>query len=772
MFLQRSSELKNITELNKVLKNITKHCFSDYGKEAITNLEPFEVNYRSRLSRSAELYRFILKYGEPPLYGVLNLKAEIQQAVNGAILSGEQLFRIAKTLGAICQIRQFFAQHSEEIPELWTLLSPLNCERTLINAINHAINEEGEVVDKASPLLREIRNELKQLNRTLRSKLESVVSNYRTELTDSIALTREGRYVLPLIASRKTLYDGIIHGSSSSGATVYFEPKELVPLNNRLRVLKSSEEEEVRRILRELTTKFFKVTERLQQDLHIISELDINNASAMYAKKHRGSFVFPHNGRKMMLLNARHPLIDDEKVVPIDFTMPEDAGAVVITGPNTGGKTVALKTIGLCVLMTMCGLPILADESSKIPEFKNVFVDIGDEQSIEQSLSTFSSHISRIIEVINNCDENSLVLLDELGAGTDPVEGAALSMAIIDMLLTKKAKTVVSTHLSPLKIYALNKPEVINASVEFDVDTLKPTYHLIMGIPGSSNALEISRRLGLPGEVLNKAKEYMSNESTNFEALISELHKERSKIEIIKRELIEEKQKLEELKEKYNERFEKLKKKRLGELDKELKELEEKLSTYIRKIEESINLGRSEKEEDKIKAVKELYKAKEKLHRSPSSMHSVTDDIHIEAGDNVKILDTGVIAEVISVKEGKAFLKAGILTLEVPLSKLEKVKPLQKGDEEKSNSIVSGIQRFSDELDIRGMTTDDVPFVLDDFIDSLIRTNRSKGYIIHGKGTGKLAEAVWKYLRQKRIVKRFRIGTPKEGGHGVTVIEV
>ncbi|OAA28021.1 DNA mismatch repair protein MutS [Kosmotoga arenicorallina S304] len=764
------SELKSIIELDKVLKNISKHCFSDYGKEALINLEPFKEDYRLRLKRSSELYRLILRYGEPPLYGVLNLKSEMQQARSGAILSGEQLSRIAKTLNAICRLKQFFEQYSEDIPELWSLLSSLNCEKTLINAINHAINEEGEVVDKASPLLKEIRNELKQLNRTLRSKLELIVSNYRTELTDSIALTREGRYVLPLIASRKALYDGIIHGSSGSGATVYFEPKELIPLNNRLRVLKSSEEEEVRRILRELTTKFLRITDRLEEDLHIISELDINNASATYAKKHQGSFVFPHDGKSMVLLKARHPLIDDDKVVPIDFTLPEETGAVVITGPNTGGKTVALKTIGLCVLMTMCGLPVLASESSKIPEFKNVFVDIGDEQSIEQSLSTFSSHISRIIEVLNNCDKDSLVLLDELGAGTDPVEGAALSMAIIDTLLGKRAKSVISTHLSPLKIYALNRPDVMNASVEFDVDTLKPTYHLIMGIPGSSNALEISNRLGLPKDVLNKAREYMSNESANFETLISELHKERSKMEIIKRELIEEKKRLEELKEKYDERFEKLKEKRLGELDDELKELEEKLNETIKKLEKSISLGRSEKEEDKVKAVKELYEAKKMLNNIP--LQSVSGNAQIEAGDNVKILDTGVIAEVISVKDGKAFLKAGIMTLEVPLAKLEKTKSHQNGEKEESYSVISGIDSSSDELDIRGMTTDDVPFVLDDFLDSLIRAKRSKGYIIHGKGTGKLAEAVWKYLRRSKLVKHFRIGTPKEGGHGVTVIEV
>ncbi|WP_245612714.1 endonuclease MutS2 [Kosmotoga pacifica] len=761
--------MKRVIEFDKVLSKIAHYCFTEYGKEALNTLHPFGTEYHSRLERSRELYELILRFGEPPLYGIHDLREEIQQALGGVILNGTQLKKASQTLMAICRIRDFFSKHTERVPKLWQLLSPLNCEKSFINAVEKALNDEGDVVDNASPLLREIRNELRQLNRGLRSKLESIVSTYRNELTDSVILTREGRYVLPLIASRKALYEGIIHGSSSSGATVYFEPKELIPLNNRLRMLKSSEEEEVRRILRDLTTKFIGLIERLKANFSIISELDISYASVIYAKRHRGSFVFPVNDKNMALLKARHPLIDDDKVVPIDFTMPEEVGAVVITGPNTGGKTVALKTIGLCVLMALSGLPVLADESSKIPKFNAVYVDIGDEQSIEQSLSTFSSHMSKIIGIIDDCNEDSLVLLDELGAGTDPVEGAALSMAIIDALLNKRVKAVVSTHLSPLKVYALNKPEVMNASVEFDVDTLKPTYHLIMGIPGSSNALEISRRLGLSFEVLAKARKYMSDESSRFENLISELHRERSKIEIVKRELIQERQKLNALKKEYSERLEKIKKKRLGEIDEELRKLEEKLNASIKEMEKAINLARSGKELDRVKAVKDLYRVKSMLRTIPD--HTPRSDTAVKPGDSVKIAETGVIARVVSIKEGKALLEAGKLSLEAPVKRLEKVENKEEANKF-SYSLASSEKAFSDEVDIRGMTTEDVPFVLDDFLDSLTRSGRTRGYIIHGKGTGRLAEAVWQYLRRNRSVKRFRIGTPKEGGHGVTVIEV
>lgn len=765
-------ETLRLIEFDRVLEKISFHCFSIYGKNAFKVLLPAEKPYE-RLERGKEFFELLLYVGEPPTSGIRDLSTEIERAASGNILSGQALRKISSTLKSLCRIKEFIEGVKEKYPEVWKIAENLYCERGLVSEIEKAIDENGNVKDSASPALKGIRKELASLTKTLRTKLDSLISQYQDNLTSSNIVSREGRYVLPLLAARKSLYEGIVHGASASGATVYFEPKELVPLNDRLKILYSMEEEEIHRILRNLTQRFFLSLERLEESISAISELDILYAAAIYARKNRAIFIFPNTEFEFELINLRHPLIPPDRVVPIDFQLPPDKNAVIITGPNTGGKTVALKNIGLAVALTMCGLPVQTANGSKIPRFDKLFADIGDEQSIEQSLSTFSSHMSRIVKILENADRNTLVLLDELGAGTDPVEGAGLSMAIIDKLLEKRCKSVITTHLSPLKMYAMEKEEVLNASVEFDVESLKPTYHLIIGVPGSSNAIQISRKLGLSQEVVKKAQGYLTSETVDFEKLISRLHRERSAVEKLKRELLDEKQKLKELKETYEKKLELLKKKRYAEVSKELKELEEKVAKLMSEIESAINLSRSSREKDMIEAVKKLQKVRKEMDVGKLMTRERTLK-KFKTGETVKIIETGLTGEIIDIDGDRAIVKSGRLTLDLPLEKLEHIDiPTDPTDVDGDSYVSSGSQGFSTkELDIRGMVTEDVPFILDKFIEELHNEGFKMGYIIHGKGTGKLAEAVWRYLRKSKKIKNFRVGTPSEGGHGVTVIEV
>ncbi|KUK67980.1 MAG: MutS2 protein, partial [Mesotoga infera] len=469
------------------------------------------------------------------------------------------------------------------------------------------------------------------------------------------------------------------------------------------------------------------------------------------------------------LKDARHPLINDENVVPITFTMEEGISGVFITGPNTGGKTVAMKTIGLAVLLMLCGLPVLADQSSEIPFFRRLFADIGDEQSIEQSLSTFSSHISRIIRIIGSVEGDSLVLLDELGAGTDPVEGSALSIAIIERLL-EKSRLILTTHLTPIKLYAMERSDVENASVEFDVSSLRPTYRLLMGIPGSSNAIEVSKRLGLPPEIIERARSYMDSEARDLEAVIGKLHRERSSLEEERRGLLKTRNELEEKIQEFEEKLSMIKEKRYREVSREIDELEERLGSIIKDIERAISQSRSSSERDKVAAVKRLNELKREVELFGSAATDKGDSVIPAIGDSVKLIDSGAEGTVREFDGDRVVIDSGKITLKVPLSRVQVIGKVTA--ESGLSSLELDNQSISQEIDIRGSITEDVPIIIDDFLQMLKTNGKKQGYIIHGKGTGKLAEGVWSYLRRTRGVKSFRIGTPSEGGSGVTVVEV
>ncbi|PZC52689.1 MULTISPECIES: endonuclease MutS2 [unclassified Mesotoga] len=758
-----------LLEFDKVLGDISEKAISRYGKERIKALKPLVEDTGLLYRRVSEFDMILMREGEPPFSVFHDLNDYIGKVKRGFSLGGEELFRSAVTMENICRLKEFFDRVSQDFPAVSEVVALLGCERGFIGDVRKKISEDGQIKDNASPVLKEIRNELRSLARNLRGRLDSIMNRYKDSLTDSLVLSREGRYVLPLSAGKKNEYQGVIHGSSGSGATVYFEPQELIALNDSMRILQSREEEEIRRILRELTTLFFSTFERLEPSLEALGILDALYAACRFAKKRNGVFIGPSLSRRFYLKDARHPLINDENVVPITFTMEEGISGVFITGPNTGGKTVAMKTIGLAVLLMLCGLPVLADQSSEIPFFRRLFADIGDEQSIEQSLSTFSSHISRIIRIIGSAEGDSLVLLDELGAGTDPVEGSALSIAIIERLL-EKSRLILTTHLTPIKLYAMERSDVENASVEFDVSSLRPTYRLLMGIPGSSNAIEVSKRLGLPPEIIERARSYMDSEARDLEAVIGKLHRERSSLEEERRGLLKTRNELEEKVQEFEEKLSMIKEKRYREVSREIDELEERLGSIIKDIERAISQSRSSSERDKVAAVKRLNELKREVELFGSAATDKGDSVIPAIGDSVKLIDSGAEGTVREFDGDRVVIDSGKITLKVPLSRVQVIGKVTA--ESGLSSLELENQSISQEIDIRGSITEDVPIIIDDFLQMLKTNGKKQGYIIHGKGTGKLAEGVWSYLRRTRGVKSFRIGTPSEGGSGVTVVEV
>ncbi len=771
MFLKNIDAL-NALEFQKVLDRISDFSFSAYGRRKISNLlPPDEPEYILSLSKEFKEMMFI--EGEPPVGSIFDLKNEIERAKKGFSLNPEQLNRISRTMKAIKILFDFFENKSEKYINLWDVTKNLHYEEDLVKKIDRCINEEYNIKDTASPELKKIRHELKTLNRSLSSRLERIKSKYKNILASDIIVERDGRYVLSIEASKKTTYQGIIHGASASGATVYFEPSELIQMNNEMRSLKSSEENEIRRILSLLTHFFVSLEQNIYETIDTLEKIDFMYACSRYSKKFKANFIIPNSADKFILNNVRHPMIDPEKVIPSDFYMKRDIKSVVVTGPNTGGKTVAIKTIGLAVIMMMYGLPVLADETSALPLFEKVFVDIGDEQSIEQSLSTFSSHMKKLINILNNSDDKSLVLIDEMGSGTDPMEGSSLSLAIINRLIQNNTKSIVTTHLTPIKISAMENEYIENACVEFDVQTLMPTYRLIMGIPGNSNAIEISKRLGLDISLIDEAKKRVGNKSMELQNIIGKLHNQSSLVEKKKRELQEKNDEVQELKNILSRKIEKAKEKKYKDVSDEIYNLEKRLENIVKEIEKNISLSKSDNREQKVKALKNIQSLRKNISENLPKTSPKVSSGPLEVGDSVKLIEGSSVGIVESINGKDVKINFGSMHLNIKKNKLIKVKVDKKDkfNPEQNTSIpVSKIN--STEIDIRGKISDDVPFLVDDFLDELRRLGESTGFIIHGKGTGVLAQSVWRYLRGSRRIKSFRIGTPKEGGHGVTVIEL
>jgi DNA mismatch repair protein MutS2 len=781
-----------VLEYDKIIDMLGSRAQSSLGKKMCLELMPSSSPYevRERLSETREAVEVVLKWGSLPLEGIKNIAETLKRAKMGFTLSPGELLGVCDILRSARRLKNFMKEgsKSELYPIIFEIVDTLVYIKHIQDAIEHAIVSEDEIADRASEKLYGIRRSIKDKNSRVREKLQSMLSSYGKFLQDPLITMRGDRYVIPVKAEHKGSVPGLVHDQSSSGSTLFIEPMAVVELNNDIRELALKEKAEIERILLELSGKVAESVDELQHDNDNIAYLDFLMAKAKFGLDLNG--VIPEiNDRGVVNIRAgRHPLIDSQKVVPIDIRLGERYSALVITGPNTGGKTVTLKTAGLLSLMGMAGLAIPARDGSELSIFKNVFADIGDEQSIEQSLSTFSSHMTNIVDIISRVDESSLVLVDELGAGTDPTEGAALAMSILQSLYNKGARIIGTTHYSELKVFAMEEKGFENASVEFDVETLRPTYRLLTGIPGKSNAFEISKRLGLKDDIINSARAMVSKDAIKFEDVIQNLQskttlveKELDEAQRLKREAIELKKELSDKKYKLDSQRDKLiikaqeearsiVRQAKDESDRILKELNEirKRAGESASVQEAEDVRKKLKDKLEGMTVKEADALEVKEGMIPVES--------VKAGEEVYVTTLSQKGVVISGPDSKdeVMVQIGIMKINVPLKKL--MKDLGKKKEKKKTGVTTIIKQkaenVSSSIDLRGQTIDEAMYNLDKYLDDAFLAGLEQVTIIHGKGTGALREGLQQALKNHHHVKSKRMGEFGEGGSGVTMIEL
>ncbi|KHC91439.1 DNA mismatch repair protein [Thermotoga sp. Mc24] len=745
----------------KVVEIVKKYALSDLGRKHLDTLKP-TVNPWDELELVEELLNYFVRWGEPPIKGLDDISQEVEKVKSGSSLEPWDLLRVSVFLEGCDILKKDFEKR--EYIRLKETFSRLSSFREFVEEVNRCIEQDGEISDRASPRLREIRTEKKRLSSEIKRKADDFVRTHSQILQEQMYVYRDGRYLFPVKASMKNAVRGIVHHLSSSGATVFLEPDEFVELNNRVRLLEEEERLEISRILRQLTNILLSRLNDLERNVELIARFDSLYARVKFAREFNGTVVKPSS--RIRLVNARHPLIPKERVVPINLELPPNKRGFIITGPNMGGKTVTVKTVGLFTALMMSGFPLPCDEGTELKVFPKIMADIGEEQSIEQSLSTFSSHMKKIVEIVKNADSDSLVILDELGSGTDPVEGAALAIAIIEDLLEKGATIFVTTHLTPVKVFAMNHPLLLNASMEFDPETLSPTYRVLVGVPGGSHAFQIAEKLGLDKRIVENARSRLSQEEMELEGLIRSLHEKISLLEEEKRKLQKEREEYMKLREKYEEDYKKLRRMKIEEFDRELRELNDYIRKVKKELDQAIHVAKTGNVDEMREAVKTIEKEKKDLERK--RIEEAPEE-EIKPGDHVRMEGGTSVGKVVEVKGDTALVDFGFLRLKVPVSKLRKTK---KEEKKETSTFSYKPSTFRTEIDIRGMTVEEAEPVVKKFIDDLVMNGISKGYIIHGKGTGKLASGVWEILRKDKRVVSFRFGTPSEGGTGVTVVEV
>ncbi|MGN7483542.1 endonuclease MutS2 [Priestia megaterium] len=783
------SRIFHVLEFNKVKEQLQKKVASSLGREKVANLIPstqYEevVKWQEATDEATTVLRL---RGNVPLGGIFDVRPSVKRAEIGGTLSSNELLDVASTIYAARQVKQFIEQVVEDedlqlsiITEHIEKLMPLpEVEQT----IKMSIDENGTVLDGASDQLRGIRQKLRSTESRIREKLESLIrsSSAQKMLSDAIVTIRNERFVIPVKQEYRSAYGGIVHDQSSSGATLFIEPQAIVTLNNELQEAKVKEKQEIERILIALTVQVAEVANELRQNVYLLGELDFMFAKGRYSHELKASKPKMNDRGYIKLVKAKHPLIAQEDVVANDIELGDQYTSIVITGPNTGGKTVTLKTLGLFTLMAQAGLQIPALDGSEMAVFKHVFADIGDEQSIEQSLSTFSSHMVNIVDILQKVDHESLVLFDELGAGTDPQEGAALAISILDQVYERGARVVATTHYPELKAYGYNREGVVNASVEFDIETLSPTYKLLIGVPGRSNAFEISKRLGLSAEVIERAKGYIGSETNKVENMIASLEDSRrqSEHELEEaEELRKEAQKLHkelqsqiiEFNEKRDKLYEKAEEKAQATV-KAASEEAEKIISDLRKMSQKNHA--LVKEHELIEARKRLEDAVPTLEKSKKKLAvPKKQERTLQAGDEVKVLSwgqKGTLVERVSNNEWQ--VQMGIMKMKVKEKDLEYISS-PKPVETKPLATVKGKDYHVNlELDLRGERYENALIRVEKYIDDALLANYPRVSIIHGKGTGALRKGVQEYLKNHRSVKNIRFGEASEGGSGVTVVE-
>lgn len=768
-------------EFDKIKKQLEAHAETSLGKEKVEQLVPFcqydQVAYA--LAETDEALTAMRLKGEPTFGGIRDIREKIKRATIGSILHADEFVDIVTTISAARRIKQYMEsvqKEKSELPILMSHSSLIQPCRELEAEINRCIDRNGNIVDDASPELRNIRRQMKSYESQIREKLEQILRTNSHKLSDALITIRNDRYVIPVKAEYRASFGGIVHDESASGQTVFIEPHAVVAINNQLREAQNKEKQEIEKILRKLTEQVAAHSEVLLTNIEQLAALDFIFAKARYAKHIKATKPKLNERACLNFINARHPLIPPETVVPISVRLGDEYRTMVITGPNTGGKTVTLKTIGLLSLMVQAGLFIPVDEGSEAAVFEHVFADIGDEQSIEQSLSTFSSHMTNIVSILNHMTEQSLVLFDELGAGTDPEEGAALAIAILDHIHRIGACCVATTHYSELKTYAYNREGVINASVEFDVETLKPTYRLIIGVPGRSNAFEISKRLGLHPDIIDAAKRQMSTETNRVEKMLTQLETLKKQAE----KELEEAKKQREIVEREKRFYEKQKQILENEKARILKAAEEKASEALEQAKREAEAIIQELRQYKTTGVKEhvLIDAKKRLEETlPTLTESkpteyLASNETFSVGDEVELVhlsQKGTIVE--EMNEDEYLVQVGMMKINVKANQLKKRK--EKSQPEQFIVTVKNTKTaVKTELDIRGMRYEDAKIEVDRYLDDAILAGYSQVSIIHGKGTGALRKGVHEWLRKHPHVKSFRLGREGEGGLGVTIVDL
>ncbi|WP_294512573.1 endonuclease MutS2 [uncultured Intestinimonas sp.] len=778
-------------ELPRVLELLAAQAATEEGKDRCRALRPYtdpDDVQRLQKETSAACSMIVLR-GTPPLSGVRPVAASLQRADMGGALNTRELLDIAALLRCARSAKEYATGEGNAKTCIDHLFSSLQANRYLEDRISGSILSEEEIADAASPELADIRRHIRASSSKVRDILQKLISSSQAKyLQESIITMRSGRYVVPVKSECKNEIPGLVHDVSGSGGTFFIEPMAVVKTNNELRELQSREEKEIERILRELSAECAAHKEDIAQDYDLLVLIDCIFARARLSDKLR--CTEPKLAKKgITLRKARHPLLDPKKAVPNDLYLGDQFDTLVITGPNTGGKTVTLKTIGLLTLMAQCGLHIPADDDSTVVVFDHVLSDIGDEQSIAQSLSTFSSHMVNIVGILEECGPGSLILFDELGAGTDPVEGAALAAAIIESARERGALVCATTHYAELKVYAMTTKGVENASCEFNVETLAPTYKLLIGVPGKSNAFAISRRLGLPQAIIDKAAARIDAENVRFEDVLTQLDRQRQQMEKEKDEARKLRREMEESAKtarEYREKLEKEKAKAVEKAQAEARAIIQEARDTADKVFAELNemRRRQEKEADWLEQNQRRSDLRRQLNEAEDALGSHEDlpapppTRPAKAGDTVELVKMGTRANVISVnKDGSLQLQAGILKI---TAKQEEVRVVEDADSGKKQAVQIA-QRAehklrslgaSPEVDLRGMMTDEALLVLDRFLDSAVMGRLDTVTVIHGKGTGAVRKAVRDHLKRSKYVKSFRPGRFGEGEDGVTVVEL
>jgi DNA mismatch repair protein MutS2 len=809
-------------EYFKILDRLAAYTAFAGSRDMALSLRPaadiFEA--RMRQDETAEAVRFLSTRPDFSIGGVRDVRAPVDLASHGGVLTPPELLDIKSTLVAARNITRAFERLKETFPNLSLIVAQLPSPPGLVDSISRAISDRGDILDSASPKLGIIRRDIRIAHDRLMSKLQRMLGdpNTNTYLQDAIITQRDGRYVLPLRAEFKGRIKSIVHDQSASGATLFVEPVAVVELNNQYRELQLAERDEERRILAELSYQVGSHSSEIQKVIEVVSALDLALACAKYAEDtastrpvlhsfrerrqqaHRERFseggresASMHPGSLIRLFQARHPLLDPSTVVPIDVELDPQTYAMIITGPNTGGKTVTLKTVGLLALMAQSGLHIPVHSGSEISFFEDIYADIGDEQSIEQSLSTFSGHITNIIRILKQADRESLVVLDELGAGTDPQEGAALARAILDHLLARGITTLVTTHHPELKTYAHSTPGVVNASVEFDLETLRPTFHLTVGLPGRSNALSIAQRLGLPASIIEAGRSELNPEDVRAEDMLDEIHRQRDISRVARTEAERIRKEAEALRQELSVRLEKIDEERRQVLEEAHREAENQLRELqeeTRRLRSALTRARQPLEaietvEQEIEILEELVE--QPLERIEVELPGIEDSRPLRPGDKVYLRTLKTEGVLTSLSEEEAEVQVGVLRVRARLEELEPAggnaltdatgaspkarARIRKAAENISSQNADAPAPASPgiELDLRGQRAEEALDSLDRYLDASYLAGLPFVRIIHGKGTGKLRQSVREALSHHPHVSSYEAGGDKEGGDGVTV---